>query len=430
MEFSSIIGTWVDEKGSQYAVELDKGENTCTLTTTRPNGAQRVSRRFLKLSDVGQVLWPAKRFNYRLEVIGCKEVRWARSTDKQARVVWRRTSDGYASSTTASTHDFDDGSSQSDVSGDHVESLEGSTIDADEQQPVVIPTGEFKGCHAYHIDAATISAAHAGEHKPSLTHAKELSPFRDIVGTWIDEGNSRYKVQVDANVNTCTVTVTRPDGAVRTQKQLFRLTENSTIVWPAGATIFVPDVQTKCRIIWRTESGGYGFTWSRVDGTGHHAGISSSDQNRQIQNAHSKSKVEHPPVHVGMSDIVKQDDLERRKLQVATRSKVHHAAGAFGQGMSIGGACFSPFMCIVGIWMNEDGLEFTVGAQTDSNTCSVQITASFGKAKSKSYSLCLSDDGEVIWRTRREEYILEACSMMEVSWRSSCGTSFKWHRRF
>jgi len=61
---ATVLGRWVDSKGSEYDVVLDeneqrrgKGSGSCTVTTTRPNGKVRVTRWLIRLSKDGQVIW-------------------------------------------------------------------------------------------------------------------------------------------------------------------------------------------------------------------------------------------------------------------------------------------------------------------------------------------------------------------------------------
>eukprot|EP00930_Biecheleria_cincta_P062275 TRINITY_DN47759_c0_g1_i1.p1 TRINITY_DN47759_c0_g1~~TRINITY_DN47759_c0_g1_i1.p1 ORF type:complete len:829 (-),score=163.30 TRINITY_DN47759_c0_g1_i1:10-2457(-) len=71
-----LLGSWIDGQGSRYDVELEACGTRCTVATTRPSGARRVTRGLVRLDASGCIRW-ASSFKLRADPAAPESVVWA-----------------------------------------------------------------------------------------------------------------------------------------------------------------------------------------------------------------------------------------------------------------------------------------------------------------------------------------------------------------
>ena len=83
-----VLGNWVDTCRSEYAVQLDKGGTSCTVTTTRPTGTVKKTRALIRMAGKS-IIWGQ---NYVLDNgTPCEsQLKWLRLDDVRGDFVWQR----------------------------------------------------------------------------------------------------------------------------------------------------------------------------------------------------------------------------------------------------------------------------------------------------------------------------------------------------
>eukprot|EP00930_Biecheleria_cincta_P040000 TRINITY_DN27445_c0_g1_i1.p1 TRINITY_DN27445_c0_g1~~TRINITY_DN27445_c0_g1_i1.p1 ORF type:complete len:378 (+),score=87.53 TRINITY_DN27445_c0_g1_i1:50-1135(+) len=99
--------------------------------------------------------------------------------------------------------------------------------------------------------------------------AGDETSLEQTVGSWTDERNSIYGVQMDAGRRSCTVTTQRPNGEVRTTEALLKFDDRKNRVTWGYAYFLVAVGTTPQEIRWRANNGtSKDFVWKRRLGQG------------------------------------------------------------------------------------------------------------------------------------------------------------------
>jgi len=216
MALSDPVGTWQDDKGTEYKVSRD-GPARWTVETCRPNGHRRITKGLLKLWE-GAVYWGS---SYYLEDCHKQWLTWKPLKEGKAEYHW------YAA--------------EEKKREKHFVVKEPRDKDADSPKDRGVTPKPTKDM-----------ASQTESPRPAVEMIVR------ITGKWKDESGSHYEVVPDSD-STCTVVTTRPTGRVlRTEGLLKYNPEECCIYWGSKFRLELKDSQS---CVWVPLRSGKSFCW-------------------------------------------------------------------------------------------------------------------------------------------------------------------------
>ncbi|CAK0885514.1 unnamed protein product [Prorocentrum cordatum] len=198
-----------------------------------------------------------------------------------------------------------------------------------------------------------------------MPHARDR--LYHVVGVWADQRDSKYRVVLDPDGQSCSVETTRPSGQQRSTKGLIRMDGKGYIVW--GQSFFLDEDRTTFSgLFWEPVGRGRSFEWWRCE------------------------------------------DAARSPSSLLSPSSSMHAEG---------------LERILGVWTDQGDSKYGVVLDPGGVSCSVETTRPSGQKRSTKGLIRLDAEGHVIWGQRF--FLLTTSS--GVFWEpTGRGKGFEWWR--